>query len=97
MHDWPTKRPADLDASEKKSFGKGVFRKCDGCRATLTAEVMHGNFEVCPECGQHHRLAAHRWRDLLLDDGKLDRWDDHLRPGDPLQFSDGKQIGRAHV
>lgn len=90
MQEWPTKRPADLDASEKKSFGKGIFRKCDGCGATLTAEVMHDNFEVCPECKQHHRLAAARWRDLLLDEGQLDRWDDHLRPGDPLEFSDGK-------
>jgi acetyl-CoA carboxylase carboxyl transferase subunit beta len=90
MHDWPTNRPDNLDASEKKSFGKGVFRKCDGCGATLTAEVMHENFEVCPECGQHHRLAAGRWRDLILDGGKLERWDDHLRPTDPLEFSDGK-------
>jgi acetyl-CoA carboxylase carboxyl transferase subunit beta len=90
MQDWPIKSPGDLDASEKKSFGKGVFRKCDGCGATLTAEVMHDRFEVCPECGQHHRLSAARWRDLLLDEGRLERWDDHLRPGDPLQFSDGK-------
>ncbi len=90
MHDWPTNRPADLDASEKKSFGKGVFRKCEGCGATHTVELMFEKFEVCPECGKHHRLSASRWRDLLLDGGMLDRWDDHLRPSDPLEFSDGK-------
>ncbi len=88
--DWPTKKPNELDASEKKSFGKGVFRKCDGCSATLPAEAMFATFEVCPECGQHHKLSAARWRDLLLDDGKLDEWDAHLLPGDPLNFSDGK-------
>lgn len=88
--EWPTKKPHELDASEKKSFGKGVFRKCDGCNATLPVEALHARFEVCPECGQHHKLAAARWRELLLDDGSFEEWDPHLAPSDPLGFSDGK-------
>ena len=87
---FPTRRPADYDASEKKSLGKGVFRKCDGCGETVTVETMAGNFEVCPQCGQHHKLDAHGWRRLLLDDGQLDEWDAHLEPADPLSFSDGR-------
>ncbi len=85
-----TRKQVESDASEKKSFGKGVFRKCDGCDQTLSAEAMVENFEVCPECGHHHKLGAPRWRDLLLDDGHLDEWDAHLEPTDPLQFTDGK-------
>ena len=87
---WPTRKPAGLDASEKKSFGKGVFRKCDGCDETLPAEAFEANFEVCPQCGKHHKLAADGWRELLLDDGALEEWDAHLEPTDPLQFTDGK-------
>ncbi len=87
---WPQRKPSQSDASEKKSIGKGVFRKCDGCGATLTVEALAETFEVCPECGQHHRLSAARWRELLLDDGVLDVWDGHLQPMDPLGFSDGK-------
>jgi acetyl-CoA carboxylase carboxyl transferase subunit beta len=87
---WPDKKPGGLDASEKTSIGKGVFRKCDGCGETLTAEALEKNFEVCPQCGQHHKLAARRWRELLLDDGHLDEWDAHLEPTDPLTFSDGR-------
>jgi acetyl-CoA carboxylase carboxyl transferase subunit beta len=87
---WPDKKSPDLDASEKKSLGKGVFRKCDGCGETLTAEAMLANFEVCPACAHHHKLSASRWRELLLDDGKLEEWDAHLSPADPLRFSDGK-------
>jgi acetyl-CoA carboxylase carboxyl transferase subunit beta len=87
---WPDKKIPDLDASEKKTLGKGVFKKCDGCGETLTAEALHANFEVCGACGQHHKLAAPRWRELLLDDGRLDEWDAHLEPADPLHFSDGK-------
>jgi len=87
---WPSKKPAGLDASEKNSFGRGVFRKCDGCGETITAETLEANFEVCPQCGKHHKLAAPRWRDLLLDDGALEEWDAHLEPTDPLAFTDGK-------
>ena len=88
---WPTRKQAsELDASEKRTLGKGVFRKCDGCGATLTAETMAKNFEVCPDCGQHHKLDAAGWRELLLDDGALEEWDAHLAPSDPLGFTDGK-------
>jgi acetyl-CoA carboxylase carboxyl transferase subunit beta len=87
---FPTRKPADYDASEKRSLGKGVFRKCDGCGETLPTEQLRANFEVCPLCGQHHKLGAPRWRELLLDDAHLDEWDAHLEPADPLGFSDGK-------
>ena len=90
MPTWPDKKTPDLDATEKRSLGKGVFRRCDGCGETLTTEAMHANFEVCTHCGQHHKLAAPRWRDLLLDEGHLDEWDRHLSPSDPLHFTDGK-------
>jgi acetyl-CoA carboxylase carboxyl transferase subunit beta len=87
---WPEKKSPELDAAEKKTLGKGVFRKCDGCGETLPAETFAERFEVCPQCGQHHKLAAAGWRQLLLDDGTLEEWDAHLQPGDPLQFVDGK-------
>lgn len=90
MSDWPDRKPGGLDASEKTSFAKGVFRKCDGCGETMPAEALITNFEVCPHCGQHHRLAAPRWRELLLDDGQLETWDSDLVPADPLSFVDGK-------
>jgi len=87
---WPEKKPPELDAAEKKTLGKGVFRKCDGCGETLPSEAFAKNFEVCPQCGQHHKLSAAGWRQLLLDDGALEEWDAHLEPADPLGFVDGK-------
>ena len=87
---WPDKKPAGLDASEKTSFGKGVFRKCDGCGETVTDERFVENHEVCPQCGRHHKLGAPGWRKLILDDAALDEWDAHLEPCDPLGFTDGK-------
>jgi acetyl-CoA carboxylase carboxyl transferase subunit beta len=87
---WPEKKAPESDAAEKKTLGKGVFRKCDGCGETLPAEKLTANFEVCPLCGAHHKLSAAGWRKLLLDDGALEEWDAHLEPADPLDFTDGK-------
>jgi acetyl-CoA carboxylase carboxyl transferase subunit beta len=87
---WPHKTPPQPQPG-KKTLGKGVFRKCDGCNETHAAEAFSELFEVCPSCGFHHRLGVEGWKTLLLDDGALEEWDDHLRPTDPLGFSDGKK------
>jgi len=87
---WPEKTSPTLDASEKRTLGEGIFKKCDGCGATITTVDMAANFEVCPSCSHHHPLKVEGWRRLLLDGGELERWDDNLVPTDPLLFSDGK-------
>jgi acetyl-CoA carboxylase carboxyl transferase subunit beta len=87
---WPDKKPGGLDAHEKTSFPRGVFQKCDGCGETQPSEAFEATFEVCPQCGKHHKLMAERWRELLLDDGALEEWDGNLEPTDPLSFTDGK-------
>lgn len=87
---WPEKKAPESDAAEKKTLGKGVFRKCDGCGDTLPSDAFAANFEVCPQCGRHHKLGVPGWRRLLLDDGALEEWDGHLGPADPLEFVDGK-------
>ncbi len=87
---WPEKKATEIDAADKKTIGKGVFRKCDACGETLPSDAFAANFEVCPQCGRHHKLGASGWRKLLLDDGKLAEWDTHLEPTDPLEFVDGR-------
>lgn len=87
---WPEKTHPTTDASEKRTLGEGVFRLCKGCGATLRSEELVERFEVCPQCGHHHALDVDRWRQLILDDGRLDVWDDDLLPADPLAFHDGK-------
>src|SRR5580693_7711495 len=87
---WPEKKTPEGDATEKKTLGKGVFRKCDGCGETLPSDAFAARFEVCPSCGAHHKLGAAGWRELMLDDGALDEWDAHLEPTDPLEFVDGR-------
>lgn len=86
----PERTPARTTSSEKRSVGKGLFRKCGGCGTVYTVEDLAVRFNVCPGCGYHHPLAAAQWRELLLDGGQLDRWDEHIAPTDPLKFEDDK-------
>ncbi len=87
---WFQKRKASGDASQKKTLGEGIFRKCDACGATLEADEFTRNYEVCPQCGHHDRLSAEGWVELLLDPGSFVELDSELRAEDPLGFNDAK-------
>ncbi len=90
MSSWPEKTVPTTDASEKRSLGQGIFRKCDGCGTTMATADLAAAWEVCPTCKHHHKLDAGRWRDLLVDPGTFEVWSPDLTAIDPLEFSDGK-------
>ena len=84
------KTKAGVDASEKKTLGEGLFRKCDACGDAVKKEDFERNFEVCPACGFHFHLPAEQWIDLLADDGTWAALDTELTAADPLKFVDSK-------
>jgi acetyl-CoA carboxylase carboxyl transferase subunit beta len=86
----PERNPTQTDSAEKRSVGRGIFKKCAGCGNVLTAPEFAARLHVCPACGHHHRMSVAEWRKLLLDDDVFELWDDHIVPGDPLQFVDDK-------
>ena len=86
----PERNPTQTDSAEKRSVGRGLFKKCSGCGHVLTAPEFAARFNICPACGHHHRMAVAEWKKLLLDDGALEVWDDHIVPADPLLFVDDK-------
>ena len=87
---WFEKTKASTDASEKKTLGEGVFRRCDNCGATLQAEEFSENLEVCPACGFHYHLPGEAWIELLLDSDSFEELDTDLEPTDSLGFVDSK-------
>jgi acetyl-CoA carboxylase carboxyl transferase subunit beta len=77
--------------AEKRTLGRGVFRKCEGCGETRTAEEFTSNLEVCPACGYHFRISGEAWVELLLDPGSWQEHDSGLVAADPLQFRDTRR------
>jgi acetyl-CoA carboxylase carboxyl transferase subunit beta len=85
---WFGRTKATQDATEKRTLGKGVFRRCDECAATALAEDFTSNLEVCPSCGHHYQLSAEAWIEHLLDLGSWKEFDTGLVATDPLGFVD---------
>jgi acetyl-CoA carboxylase carboxyl transferase subunit beta len=84
------KTKAGVDASEKKTLGEGLFRKCDACGDAVRKDDFERNLEVCPACGFHFHLTAEQWIALLADDGSWTALDTELSARDPLEFIDSK-------
>jgi acetyl-CoA carboxylase carboxyl transferase subunit beta len=90
---WFSKNRPDQDASEKRTLGAGLFRRCDDCGATLLADDFAANLEVCPQCSHHYPLSGEAWMDLLCDPGSFEECDTALGPKDFLGFTDAKRYG----
>ena len=84
------KTKAGVDASEKRTLGEGLFRKCDACGDAVKKEDFERNLEVCPACGFHFHLTAEQWIEVLADEGTWTALDTGLSAGDPLEFVDSK-------
>ena len=84
------KTKAGVHASEKKTLGEGLFRKCDACGDAVKKEDFDRNLEVCPACGFHFHLSAERWIEFLADEGTWTALDTGLVSEDPLGFVDSK-------
>ncbi len=84
------KTKAGVDASEKKTLGEGLFRKCDACGDAVKKEDFEKSLEVCPACGAHFHLRAELWVALLADQGSWTPRDTELVAADPLGFVDSK-------
>lgn len=84
------KTKAGVDASQKKTLGEGLFRKCDACGDAVKKEDFERSLEVCPACGFHFHLPAERWIELLADEGTWTPLDTDLIAADPLRFVDSR-------
>jgi acetyl-CoA carboxylase carboxyl transferase subunit beta len=75
----------------KRPVPDGVWVKCPGCSATIYRKEAERLQNVCPKCQYHFYVSAIQRIEQVLDEGTFEEWDAHLRPTDPLQFSDKKR------
>jgi len=86
-----SKNRPEQDASEKRTLGAGVFRRCSECGTTLLAEEFAGNLEVCPSCNHHYAMSGEAWIALFADPDSFVEHDAELGPVDFLGFTDQKR------
>ncbi|MFH0881972.1 MAG: acetyl-CoA carboxylase, carboxyltransferase subunit beta [bacterium] len=91
MSSWFKREKDGLEGAKKRDMPEGVWVKCAGCGAVVYSRKMERNFQVCPECGHHHRLDAIGYIRLLTDEGTFNEFDAELKSLDPLGFRDSKK------
>ena len=74
----------------KKDMPTGVWIKCPDCGATLYAQELKENLNVCPKCNHHMRIKARERLDFLLDkEGRTEIGE--VQSLAPLRFNDSKK------
>jgi acetyl-CoA carboxylase carboxyl transferase alpha subunit/acetyl-CoA carboxylase carboxyl transferase beta subunit len=61
---------------------------CVKCQNNLSTDQGYERYGVCSHCGQHYRISAQQWIDLIADPDSFEEFSRHLVSVDPLVFSD---------
>ncbi|MFK8113100.1 MAG: acetyl-CoA carboxylase, carboxyltransferase subunit beta [Rubripirellula sp.] len=73
---------------KKRGVPEGVWLKCDGCGSSVFKNEVTQRLNVCPKCEHHFYVSANERIAQVLDEGTFEVMNEHLRPTDPLEFSD---------
>jgi acetyl-CoA carboxylase carboxyl transferase subunit beta len=87
---WFKRQDNEIESSrEKRVRTEGLWVKCDGCGQFVFKADLAANHQVCPKCGEHHRMTARERIEMLLEPG-YELVDGGLKSTDPLKFVDMK-------
>jgi acetyl-CoA carboxylase carboxyl transferase subunit beta len=75
---------------QKRGVPEGLWIRCPGCKGSIYRKEAEKLLNDCPQCEYHFYVSAVERVQQVLDDGTFEEWDAHLRPTDPLEFSDQK-------
>ncbi len=91
MAEWFKKIKEGITPGDKKEIPGGLWTKCSDCGEIMYVKALETNLWVCPKCNFHFRIKSRDYIALLLDDGKLEEYDQNLISADPLKFKDSKR------
>jgi acetyl-CoA carboxylase carboxyl transferase subunit beta len=70
----------------RKEMPEGLWVRCPGCEHTLYKSAVDKNFNVCPDCNFHFRIAATTRINYLTDQDSFQEVLGTLKSEDPLGF-----------
>ena len=83
--------------SKKRGVPEGLWLKCPGCNASVYRKEVASRLNVCPKCEYHFYVPAIERIAQVLDEGTFEPMNEHLRPTDPLLFSDRRPYAKRLV
>ena len=88
--DWFKKKKGVI-TGEKKSLPDGLWIKCDNCGEIIYRSQLENRMYVCPKCEFHFRVTSRDYIKYLFDENSFQEFNEHITPGDPLNFRDTKK------
>lgn len=88
---WFKRDKSGLIPQKKKELPDGLWLKCDSCNEMVYKKVLDQNLHVCTKCGYHFRMNSKMYIKILLDEGKFDEFNAHIKPVDALKFKAQKK------
>ncbi len=88
------RKGVQTSTEEKKETPEGIWHKCPGCKATVLADKLHENLNVCPECGYHEKIDAEGYFQIIYNSDNYRVMFDNLVPVDLLHFTDSKPYAK---
>jgi acetyl-CoA carboxylase carboxyl transferase subunit beta len=64
----------------------GIFVACEQCNAALYQKTLTEHQHVCPHCGHHFRINAHKRLEITVDQGSFHSIDDDIISLNPLHL-----------
>lgn len=83
---WFKKERKTRTSRERLEIPPDAWDKCDECGLVDLREKFERALQVCPQCGHHRRISAHRYVEILTDPGSFVELYAKLRSVDALGF-----------
>ncbi|WP_329109780.1 acetyl-CoA carboxylase carboxyltransferase subunit alpha [Micromonospora sp. NBC_01699] len=77
-----------MTVTTTESVADQFWTRCRSCSSLLYRKRLRRNLDVCPECGDHQRLAAPERIRQLVDPGSFAELPAEVVPVDPIEFAD---------
>ncbi|MGW4464100.1 acetyl-CoA carboxylase carboxyltransferase subunit alpha [Micromonospora sp. NPDC004704] len=77
-----------MTATTTDAVADQFWTRCRSCSSLLYRKRLRRNLDVCPECGDHQRLAAPDRIRQLVDPGTFTALPGDVAPVDPIEFVD---------
>lgn len=87
---WKRKLPGEAIRAAGDGVPGELFFQCPRCKRMEDRQKFSDNLYVCPFCGHHIPLSAHRRLYTVVDEESFQELDPTVRSGDPLRFKDQK-------
>jgi acetyl-CoA carboxylase carboxyl transferase subunit beta len=88
---WFKRDSLGLAPQQKKDLPDGLWLKCEKCNEVIYKRELDKNLSVCRSCGYHFKMSARMYIKLLLDGGKFNEFNAHIKSVDFLKFKDKKR------